>query len=65
MPAIQIQDQDEESGVMMAIHHYMIHLSVNTSGDEKMYDAIRDRMAELSTADDSTLSARLGIFEGV
>ena len=49
----------------MTIHHYMVHVQVNTSGNEKMIDGVRRRLTELSTADDVDLQNLLNIYEKV
>ena len=49
----------------MTIHHYMVHVPVNTSGNEKMIEGIRRRLNELSEANDVELANLVSIFETV
>ena len=47
----------------MPIHHYMVHISVNTSGNEKMTDGVRRRLSELSEMGDVELQNTVHIYE--
>ena len=49
----------------MTIHHYMVHVPVNTSGDEKMIDGVRRRLTELSQADERELLNLIHVYEAV
>jgi len=49
----------------MTIHHYMLHIPVNTSGDEKMIEGARRRLRELVEAGDVELGNLIDIYEKV
>ena len=56
----------EEMGLLVfMIHHYMVHVPVNTSGDEKMIDGVKKRLKELSEAGDVELRNLVHIYESV
>jgi hypothetical protein len=43
----------------------MVHVPVNTSGNEKMIDGVRRRLKDLSEANDVELANLVSIFETV
>ncbi len=47
------------------IRHFMVHVPVNTSGDEKMIDGVRRRLTELADADAITLLNLVHVYESV
>jgi hypothetical protein len=47
----------------MAIHHYMVHVPVNTSGNERMVDGVRRRLEEISEMNDIELCNIVHIYE--
>jgi len=49
----------------MTIRHYMLHIPVNTAGDEKMIVGVRRRLEELVEVDDVELGNLIDIYEKV
>ncbi|MFA5745699.1 MAG: hypothetical protein WC932_02440 [archaeon] len=49
----------------MTLHSYMVHVPVNTSGNETMIEGVRRRLKEMSEADDVQLVNTLDIFKKV
>ncbi len=49
----------------MTTHHYMVHVPVNTSGDEKMIEGVRRRLKELAEADEREFLNMIHVYEAV
>lgn len=49
----------------MTLHSYMVHVPVNTSGNETMIEGVRRRLKEMSEASDVELLNILDVFEKV
>lgn len=49
----------------MTIRHYMVHVPVNTSGNENMIDGVKRRLKELAEADDAELLNLVHVYESV
>jgi len=47
------------------IRHFMVHVPVNTSGDEKMIEGVRKRLTQLTEASDVELLNLVHVYESV